>query len=85
MTLIPTRIAGRMTLGVLCLLGLTAIGVYAVMAFGGKPQLVAAGTAAAEQSATAIARQLALQLARIEGTSVALADLARRCPMTKPW
>ncbi|QEU04766.1 methyl-accepting chemotaxis protein [Pseudomonas oryzihabitans] len=80
MTLIPTRIAGRMTLGVLCLLGLTAIGVYAVMAFGGKPQLVAAGTAAAEQSATAIARQLALQLARIEGTSVALADLGETLP-----
>ncbi|MDQ7914781.1 methyl-accepting chemotaxis protein [Pseudomonas sp. 102515] len=80
MTLLPTRIAARMTVGALFLLGLTALAVYAVMALGGKPQLVAAGTAAAEQSATAIARQLALQLARIEGTVDAMAGLAETLP-----
>lgn len=80
MDLLPILIARRMTLGVLCLLGLTAVAVGAVMELGGKPQLIAAGTASAEQSATAIARQLALQLARIEGTSVALADLGETLP-----
>ncbi|KAF1061253.1 MAG: Methyl-accepting chemotaxis protein PctC [Pseudomonas citronellolis] len=80
MNLIPTRIAGRMTLGILLLLGLTAMAVFAVMTFGGKPELVAAGTASAEQSASAITRQLALQLNRIEGTVGAMAHLAETLP-----
>ncbi|WP_263263168.1 methyl-accepting chemotaxis protein [Pseudomonas sp. RIT-PI-S] len=80
MSLLPNRIAGRMTLGILALLVLTAVAIYAVMAFGGKPRLIAAGTAAAEQSASAITRQLALQLNRIEGTTAALAHLAQSLP-----
>ena len=80
MSLLPNRIAGRMTLGILTLLVLTALAIYAVMTFGGKPQLVAAGTAAAEQSASAISRQLALQLNRIEGTTAAMAHLAETLP-----
>jgi methyl-accepting chemotaxis protein len=42
-----------MTLGVLFLLLLTALAIFAVMTFGGKPKLVATGTAAAVQSASA--------------------------------
>jgi methyl-accepting chemotaxis protein len=80
MALLPTRIAARMTLGILALLVLTALAIYAVMAVGGKPRLIAAGTSAAEQSASAITRQLALQLNRIEGTTAALAHLAQSLP-----
>ncbi|MBF7141214.1 methyl-accepting chemotaxis protein [Pseudomonas sp. hsmgli-8] len=80
MALIPTRIAGRMTFGILALLVLTAVAIYGVMAIGGKPRLIAAGTEAAEQSASAITRQLALQLSRIEGTTAALAHLAQSLP-----
>ena len=80
MALLPTRIAARMTFGILALLVLTAIAIYGVMAVGGKPRLVAAGTEAAEQSASAITRQLALQLNRIEGTTAAVAHLAQTLP-----
>ena len=80
MSLLPNRIAGRMTLGILSLLVLTALAIYGVMTIGGKPQLVAAGTDAAEQSASAISRQLALQLSRIEGTTAAMAHLAEALP-----
>ncbi|MGI3748549.1 MAG: methyl-accepting chemotaxis protein [Janthinobacterium lividum] len=80
MSLIPRRIAGRMTLGILTLLMLTAVAIFAVMTLGGKPQLVAAGTESAEQSASAITRQLALPLSRIEGTAAAMALLAETLP-----
>ncbi|MBC8651499.1 methyl-accepting chemotaxis protein [Pseudomonas sp. MTM4] len=80
MSFLPTRIAPRMTLGVLVLLVLTALAIFGVMTLGGKPKLVATGTAAAEQSASALARQLALQLSRIEGTTAAMAHLAERMP-----
>lgn len=80
MSIIPTRIASRMTLGVLVLLVLTALAIYSVMALGGKPRLLAAGSAAAQQSTAALARQLALQLSRIEGTTAALAHLAEVMP-----
>uniref|UniRef100_UPI0030DA8309 methyl-accepting chemotaxis protein n=3 Tax=Pseudomonas TaxID=286 RepID=UPI0030DA8309 len=80
MSLLPNRIAGRMTLGILTLLVLTALAIYSVMTLGGKPQLVAAGTEAAEQSARAITRQLALQVNRIEGTATAMAHLAETLP-----
>lgn len=77
---LPTRIASRMTLGVLLLLLLTALAVFAVMTVGGKPKLVATGTASAAQSASALARQLAIQLSRIEGTTAAMAHLAEAMP-----
>ncbi len=80
MSFLPTRIASRMTLGVLVLLMFTALAIFAVMTLGGKPRLVATGTAAAEQSASALARQLALQLSRIEGTTAAMAHLAETMP-----
>lgn len=80
MSLLPKRIAAQMTLCILSLLVLTALAIFAVMTFGGKPHLVAAGTQAAEQSASAITRQLALQLNRIEGTTTAIAHLAEVLP-----
>lgn len=80
MSLLPIRIASRMSLGVVVLLILTALAIYAVMTLGGKPRLIATGTAAAEQSVSALARQLALQLNRIEGTTAAMAHLAETMP-----
>ncbi|WP_367598079.1 methyl-accepting chemotaxis protein [Pseudomonas fulva] len=80
MSLLPNRISGRMTLGILTLLALTALAIYSVMTLGGKPELVAAGTEAAEQSASAITRQLAMQVNRIEGTATAMAHLAETLP-----
>lgn len=76
----PTRIAPRMTLGSLLLLALTALAIFSVMTLRGKPQLVEAGTASAEQSAMAITRQLAVQLSLIEGTTAAMAHLAETLP-----
>lgn len=84
MPFLPTRIASRMTLGVIFLLILTALAIYAVMTLGGKPKLVAAGSAAAEQSASALARQLTIQLSRIEGTTAAMAHLAETMPNDEP-
>ncbi|QSB18080.1 hypothetical protein JN403_15990 [Pseudomonas sp. 15A4] len=37
MSLIPRRIAGRMTLGILTLLILTAVAIFAVMTLGANP------------------------------------------------
>jgi methyl-accepting chemotaxis protein len=80
MKFLPTRIVTRMTLGILFLLALTAMAVYGVMTFAGKPKLIESGTASAEQAASAITRQLALQLNRIEGTTAAMAHLAETLP-----
>ncbi|WJN58615.1 methyl-accepting chemotaxis protein [Pseudomonas sp. SO81] len=80
MSLIPTRIVQRMTLGILLLLVLTALAIFSVMTLRGKPQLVEAGTKSAEQSAMAITRQWALQLGLIEGTTAAMAHLAETLP-----
>ncbi|KTC43367.1 chemotaxis protein, partial [Pseudomonas fluorescens ABAC62] len=80
MSLIPVRISQRMTLGILALLILTAVAIYAVITLGGKPRLLAAGTEAAEQSAKALTSELALPLNRIEGTASAMALLAQTLP-----
>lgn len=80
MSLIPVRISQRMTLGILTLLILTAVAIYAVITLGGKPRLLAAGTEAAEQSANALTNELALPLNRIEGTASAMALLAQTLP-----
>lgn len=80
MFFMPARIAQRMTLGILLLLALTALAIYSVMTLRGKPQLVEVGSAAAEQSAVAMSRQLALQLNLIEGTTAAMAHLAETLP-----
>ncbi len=80
MSLIPVRISRRMTLGILGLLILTSVAIFAVITLGGKPRLVAAGTEAAEQSTSAITSELALPLNRIEGTAAAMAILAQTLP-----
>lgn len=80
MSLIPVRISQRMTIGILALLILTAVAIFAVITLGGKPRLVAAGTEAAEQSAKALTNELALPLNRIEGTVSAMAMLAQTLP-----
>lgn len=80
MALLPVSVAKRMTWGVLLLLILTSLAVYSVMTLRGKPQLMAVGVTAAEQAAAALARQLALQLSEIQGTTAALAHLAEALP-----
>nr|WP_288357647.1 methyl-accepting chemotaxis protein [uncultured Pseudomonas sp.] len=80
MALFPVTVAKRMTVGVLLLLSLTALAVYSVMALRGKPQLMAVGVTSAEQAAAALARQLALQLSEIQGTTAGLAHLAEALP-----
>ncbi|OLU24451.1 chemotaxis protein [Pseudomonas sp. PA15(2017)] len=80
MALFPVAVGKRMTVGVLLLLSLTALAVYSVMALRGKPQLMAVGVTSAEQAAAALARQLALQLSEIQGTTAGLAHLAEALP-----
>jgi len=80
MALLPVSVAKRMTVGVLLLLSLTALAVYSVMTLRGKPQLMAVGITSAEQAAAALARQLALQLSEIQGTTAALAHLTEALP-----
>ena len=80
MVLLPTRISSRMTYGILILLTLTALVLYAVMAFVGKPLLIKSGIQGAEQSAAAIAEGLNVQLERIQGTATAIARMAGSIP-----
>jgi len=67
MALVPVKLSQRLTLGCIVLLILTALAVFAVMALRGQPRVVAASGELIEQTGSAIVRQLALQLARIEG------------------
>ncbi|PTS84369.1 methyl-accepting chemotaxis protein [Pseudomonas sp. HMWF032] len=80
MALVPVRLSQRLTLGCIVLLILTAIAVFAVMALRGQPRVVAASGELIEQTGSAIVRQLALQLARIEGVTASLAHLAEVLP-----
>lgn len=80
MALIPIRIAQRLSMGIVVLLILTAMAIYAVMSLRGKPMMIEAGSLTVMQSSFAMARQLELQLSGIQGTAVALADLASTLP-----
>lgn len=80
MTLIPVRLSQRLTLSCIVLLILTALAVFAVMALRGQPRVVAASGELIEQTGSAIVRQLALQLAGIEGVTTSLAHLAEVLP-----
>lgn len=73
-----------MTLGCIVLLILTALAVFGVMALRGQPCVVAASGELIEQTGSAIVRQLALQLARIEGVTASLAHLAEVLPREEP-
>ncbi|KAA0980988.1 methyl-accepting chemotaxis protein, partial [Pseudomonas sp. ANT_J12] len=76
----PVRLSQRLTLGCIVLLILTALAVFGVMALRGQPRVVAASGELIEQTGSAIVRQLALQLARIEGVTASLAHLAEVLP-----
>jgi len=80
MAMIPVRLSQRLTLGSLLLLLLTALAVFAVMALRGQPRVVATSSELIEQTGSAIVRQLALQLAGIEGVTASLAHLAEVMP-----
>ncbi|WP_175253638.1 methyl-accepting chemotaxis protein [Pseudomonas sp. BMW13] len=80
MALVPVRLSQRLTLGCIVLLILTALAVFSVMALRGQPRVVAASGELIEQTGSAIVRQLALQLARIEGVTASLAHLAEVLP-----
>jgi len=84
MALVPVKLSQRLTLGCIVLLILTALAVFAVMALRGQPRVVAASGELIEQTGSAIVRQLALQLARIEGVTASLAHLAEVLPREEP-
>ncbi|WEK11791.1 MAG: methyl-accepting chemotaxis protein [Candidatus Pseudomonas colombiensis] len=80
MALLPVRLSHRLTLGSLLLLLCTALAVFAVMTLRGQPRVVAASSALIEQTGSAIVRQLALQLAGIEGMTASMAHLVEGLP-----
>src|SRR3989338_8623385 len=84
MAFVPNRLSQRLTLGCIVLLILTALAVFAVMALRGQPRVVAASGELIEQTGSAIVRQLALQLARIEGVTASLAHVAEVLPREEP-
>ena len=84
MALLPVRLSQRLTLGSLMLLLCTALAVFAVMTLRGQPRVVAASSALIEQTGSAIVRQLALQLAGIEGVTASMAHLVEGLPREAP-
>nr|WP_256674785.1 methyl-accepting chemotaxis protein [Pseudomonas sp. LD120] len=80
MALLPVRLSHRLTLGSVLLLLFTALAVFAVMTLRGQPRVVAASSALIEQTGSAIVRQLALQLAGIEGVTASMAHLVEGLP-----
>ncbi|MBP5126411.1 methyl-accepting chemotaxis protein, partial [Pseudomonas protegens] len=80
MALLPVRLSHRLTLGSVLLLLFTALAVFAVMTLRGQPKVVEASSALIEQTGSAIVRQLALQLAGIEGVTASMAHLLEGLP-----
>lgn len=80
----PVRVSQRLTLGCVVLLVLTALAVFTVMLTRGQPRVVAASGELIEQTGSAIVRQLALQLAKIDGVTSSLAHLAEVLPREEP-
>ena len=80
MRLLPVRIMSRFSLAMASIVVVSALAIYTVMVFSGEPKLIQSNTNSAEQSATAIARQLSIQLAEVEGRVAALASLGATLP-----
>ena len=80
MSLLPTKIMSRFSLGIVFILLATAASIYAVMVLSGEPKLIASNTQSAEQSAMAIARQLSIKLGEVEGRVSAMASLGATLP-----
>jgi methyl-accepting chemotaxis protein len=78
--LLPVRIMSRFSLIMALIVVVSGLAIYAVMVLSGEPKLIQSNTQSAEQSATAIARQLSIKLAEIEGRVAALASLGATLP-----
>ncbi|XKV51208.1 methyl-accepting chemotaxis protein [Pseudomonas sp. nanlin1] len=76
----PTKIMSRLSLGIVFILVVTGLSIYAVMVLSGEPKLVQSNTQSAEQSATAIARQLSIKLGEVQGRVAAMASLGETLP-----
>lgn len=81
MRLLPVRIMSRFSLAMALIVVVSALAIYTVMVLSGEPKLIQSNTQSAEQSATAIARQLSIQLAEVQGRVAALASLGASLPV----
>lgn len=77
----PQTIIARFTWALVFTLLFIAVFIYGVIVLRGEPKLVEAQTQAAEQSAMAIARQLEIKLAEIEGRTASVASLGESLPL----
>lgn len=80
MRLLPVKIMSRFSLAMALIVVVSALAIYTVMVLSGEPKLIQSNTQGAEQSTTAIARQLSIKLAEIEGRVAALASLGSTLP-----
>ncbi len=80
MALLPVKIMSRFSLAMAAIVLVTAASIYTVMVVSGEPRLIESNTQAAQQSASAIARQLTIKLSEIEGRVAAMADLGATLP-----
>lgn len=80
MTLFPTRISGKLTLGGILLLFIMAFVIVAVMLWRGQPRVVEASSALIEKTGENIIRQLDSRMSRIEGETVGMARVAEVLP-----
>jgi methyl-accepting chemotaxis protein len=80
MRLLPVKIMSRFSLAMALIVIVSALAIYTVMVLSGEPKLIQSNTLSAEQSATAIARQLSIKLAEVEGRVAALASLGATLP-----
>lgn len=78
--LYPSRLSGKIFGSIVVLLLLVIGVVMGTLYWRGQPQVVQSSSALIEQTGQAIARQLATQLARIQGVTVSLARLAEALP-----
>jgi methyl-accepting chemotaxis protein len=79
-SLMPVKIMSRFSLVMGAIVAVTAASIYGVMVLSGEPKLIESNTQSAQQSATAIARQLSIKLAEVEGRVAAMASLGATLP-----
>lgn len=80
MTLYPSRISTRLTVGGIALLAVTTLVIVGAMLWRGQPRVVEINTALIEETGHGLTRQLSTVLSRIEGETVSLAKLAEILP-----
>ncbi|MDF7681334.1 methyl-accepting chemotaxis protein [Enterobacteriaceae bacterium ESL0689] len=80
MSLFPSRISGKLTVGGILLLLITTIVIVIIMLWRGQPRVVEASSALIKETGSSMINRMNLHLAKVEGKTISLARLAESLP-----